>query len=93
MKTPFIDLSDSSQATVHTHTAAGTAELVSGFGVNAFIAVWGDNACWFGPSKAEAERHAVGLPANQLGVFRIFSSAVWVDTATSGKVYIAQMRL
>jgi hypothetical protein len=90
-----IDLSIN-RAVKHTHTAAGTAEAVDASGapvwsVNAVLRVWGDNALWVGGSKAEAEANGMGTPANVPILVRLRSTGLWVDTASSGIIYVNEL--
>jgi hypothetical protein len=86
----FIDLSIA-KATAHAHTTAGVAEQVTLFDDNALIRIWCASAVWVGGSKAEAESHAYGTPANVPMVVRLNSRELWIDTANSAVVSCNQV--
>jgi hypothetical protein len=90
-----IDLSIN-KAVKHTHSAAGTAEQVDAAGApawsnQALLRIWGDNAVYVGGTKAEAETNSMGTPANVPMIVKLRGTGLWVDTASSGIVYVNEL--
>jgi hypothetical protein len=90
---PYIDL-QSNNGHIHTHTAAGTAEKVTGFTAGAFIRVCANAAlAYVGVSKEDAESKKISIPAATSLIVKLPNQQthIWLDGPNGSVITAAEV--